>query len=73
MPYDKRLHFAAGLGISAIGGVFISPIIGLYLAMIAGALKELYDLFDYGLFDVNDMLVTWVGGVAGYIVLLLIK
>ncbi len=68
IPYDKKLHFAAGCLIAISGSLIFSTFWGAELAVCAGLLKELYDLYDYGVFDVNDMLVTWLGGLAGIMI-----
>ena len=73
MAYDKRLHFAAGLLISVIAGFALrSPMYGLAAAMVAGVVKELRDWCVYRGFDDRDMLVTWLGGLVGCILLLLV-
>lgn len=73
MAYDKRLHFAAGLLISVIAGSALrSPMYGLAAAMVAGVVKELRDWCAYRGFDDRDMLVTWLGGLVGCILLLLV-
>ena len=68
MPYDKKLHFAAGFIISLIGGI-ISTEYAIFLPIVAGIAKELYDLLDYGKYDYKDMLATWAGGAAGCLIL----
>ena len=66
MPKDKVYHFCAGLLIAIIGSIVFTPIEGIGLAIIAGILKECYDHYTYGKFDIYDMLVTWVGGCVGF-------
>lgn len=68
IPYDKRLHFLAGLLICIIASLTVNPTYGLAFAMAAGVVKEVYDYFDYGGPDVIDCLATWLGGGAGYAV-----
>lgn len=41
---------------------------GIYLAALAGLLKELYDQWSYGGFDWIDLLFTVLGGVAARLV-----
>lgn len=64
MPYDKQLHFLCGLLISLLIGLY-NPIYGLLTGVTAGIGKEVYDYYDYGLFDKYDMLATWAGAVIG--------
>ena len=65
MEKDKLYHFIAGLILSLIGGYF-NPLYGLILGIFAGVAKEVYDYYDYGLFDKKDMLFTWLGAIIGY-------
>lgn len=64
MPYDKKLHILCGLLLSLLIGVY-NPIYGLFAGVVAGVAKEVYDYYDYGLFDKYDMLATWAGAVIG--------
>ena len=64
MAYDKKLHLASGLAIAFVFGI-ANPWIGLGCGMAAGVAKEIYDYFDYGLFDKKDMLFTWLGAAIG--------
>ena len=73
IPYDKKLHFLAGLLIALLIGLIIDPITGAYLAVAAGIAKEIYDLCDYGVFDWKDMIATWIGGAVGFAVVSLIN
>lgn len=57
MAYDKKLHLASGLAIAFVFGIY-NPWIGLGCGMAAGVAKEIYDYFDYGLFDKLDMYYT---------------
>lgn len=63
---DKLYHFIAGFLISLIGGYF-NQLCGLFLGIFAGVAKEVYDYYDYGLFDKKDMLFTWLGAIIGYL------
>ena len=67
MEKDKLYHFIAGFIISLIGGNF-NPLCGLFLGMLAGVAKEVYDYYDYGLFDKRDMLFTWLGSIMAYLI-----
>lgn len=69
MATDKKLHFAAGLIIALACGFFLSPLNCLVVSVSAGIAKELYDLYDYGEFDWNDMIVTWLGGLLGCLIM----
>ena len=74
IEYDKQLHFIAGLIICILVSlIFKNPMYGLIASVVAGVAKEIYDYFDYGKIDFLDTLATWVGGIAGYIVGVLIK
>ena len=64
MAQDKKLHLLAGLVIAIIFG-WQYPLIGLGAGFMAGVAKEIYDYFDYGLFDKLDMYYTWAGAVLG--------
>ena len=64
MAYDKKLHLASGLAIAFVFGI-ANPWIGLGCGMAAGVAKEIYDYFDYGLFDKKDMLFTRLGATIG--------
>lgn len=64
IPYDKKLHSLCGFLISLLIGLY-NPLYGLYAGVTAGVAKEVYDYFDYGLFDKYDMLATWAGALIG--------
>lgn len=64
IPYDKKLHFLFGCIIALLIGLY-NPICGLSASVVAGVTKEVYDYYDYGLFDTKDMLFTWVGAAIG--------
>ena len=73
IPTDKKYHFLAGIIVCfVVALIFKNPIYGLIGAVIAGIGKEVWDCYDYGKFDFADALATWVGGIAGYIVALLV-
>lgn len=72
MPYDKKLHFLAGLCITCVAIILCYCIygivnlwFGLFFGVLAGLLKEVKDEITYGGFDYVDMLVTWLGAIAG--------
>lgn len=60
----------AGIGISLVFGVQFSPLIGLLIAAIVGALKEIiWDwLLKQGTPEFLDFLATALGGAIAYIV-----
>ena len=66
-PTDKLLHFGAGLSLALMVGFVLSPWHGLLVAVIAGAVKELYDYFHPAIHtcDLWDFLVTCFGGYVG--------
>ena len=64
MPYDKKLHLICGLLISLLIGLY-NPLYGLLAGVTAGVAKEVYDYFDYALFDKYDMFYTWAGALIG--------
>jgi hypothetical protein len=72
IPYDKKLHFIAGLLICIIASITVNPTYGLAFAMTAGVFKEIYDWYDYGGPDVYDCIATWLGGWVGYAVAMMI-
>lgn len=72
MKQDKKLHLICGLAIAIVFG-WQYPLIGLLAGVIAGIGKEVYDYFDYGLFDKKDMLFTWLGATIGALVSVLYK
>ena len=71
IPYDKKLHFIAGLLISLAVSIAINPTCGVLTAMAAGVAKEIKDYLDYGGPDVYDCLATWLGGGIGYAIIML--
>ena len=73
IPYDKKLHFLAGFIIALLGDVIIDPITGLGFAIAAGIAKECYDDYSYGVFDIKDMIATWIGGAVVVAVVSLIQ
>lgn len=74
MAHDKKLHFAAGFIISVIVGIILKhPLYGLSAAAFAGIMKEVRDWCVYRGFDEIDMVATWLGGLVGCIVMMLLK
>lgn len=67
IPHDKALHFIAGILLFAVGNLF-SPSLGLFLAILYGIGKEVWDSFGNGTVDVYDALWTFGGGIVGYFI-----
>jgi zinc transporter ZupT len=67
---DKLKHLLAGIGISLVFGVQFTPFIGLIIAAIVGALKEIiWDwLLKRGTPEFLDFLATAFGGAIAYMV-----
>jgi len=67
---DKLKHLLAGIGISLVFGVQFTPFIGLIIAVIVGALKEIvWDwLLKKGTPEFMDFLATALGGAIAYMV-----
>jgi ABC-type microcin C transport system permease subunit YejE len=70
MQRDKLKHLLAGIGISLVFGVQFTPFIGLIIAVIVGALKEIiWDwLLKRGTPEFLDFLATVLGGAIAYMV-----
>lgn len=70
MQRDKLKHLLAGIGISLVFGVQFTPFIGLIIAAIVGALKEIiWDwLLKRGTPEFLDFLATVLGGAIAYMV-----
>ncbi len=68
VPFDKQLHF----GVSAAIGFASYSVLDKNEAFLAcssvGLMKELYDEYDYGGFDKNDMVMNLIGCGIGYAV-----
>ncbi|MBR1589531.1 MAG: hypothetical protein IJ657_00405 [Acidaminococcaceae bacterium] len=67
------MHFAAGLLIAISAGFLITPLYGIAAAMFAGLMKEVRDWGCYRGFDWKDMVVTWMGGLLGYMVFIAMR
>lgn len=61
-------HLICGFGLSLVMGLIWRPFI--VLGFIAGYLKEVYDFYDYGLFDSEDMVITWIGAFGATLIVL---
>ena len=73
MKRDKLLHLIAGFAIALLFGM-INPFLGLALAIIAGAAKEIvWDLYlGKGTYEVMDFVWTLIGGLLGFAIMYLI-
>lgn len=71
MSKDKQMHLEAGFLISLLG-CLININYGLPLAVLAGALKELYDFFNQDKHSVEfaDFAFTVCGGAIAYMLFL---
>ena len=68
IPKDKKKHFVAGFAITAIVSLFFGYIIGVIVAVIAAAGKELYDkVTGTGTPEVLDFVATIAGAAAAVI------
>lgn len=71
MPQDKQKHLLAGLALSLLVGLLLTPVWGLVIAIVVGALKELvWDKWcKKGTPEWLDFWATVAGGFVGYVVL----
>ena len=69
MKKDKLLHIVAGFIIAFVVGLF-HPLLGLTIAVIVGACKELvYDkAMNMGTPELNDFIATAFGGIIGFLI-----
>lgn len=72
MPHDKKLHLLCGCIILLLIGLY-NLIYGLLAGVVAGVAKEVYDYYDYGLFDKYDMFATWAGALIGTCLCLVVQ
>lgn len=61
--HDYRLHRIAGCCISLVFGGTLNVFLGVALAAIIGVLKEYYDKCGYGTPEVEDSIMTIIGGI----------
>ncbi len=71
MPQDKKKHVYAGLALSLVAGLLLSPKWGLIVAAVIGALKEIIWewLLKKGTPEFMDFVATVAGGVIGYVLI----
>lgn len=55
---DRANHFIYGFVIYIIASVFFIPLISFLITAIIALGKELYDEYDYGGFDIKDLIFT---------------
>lgn len=65
IPTDKLLHFCIGYIIANVFTVIFGPMIGMFIATVAGVAKEYYDREHKGNVEAIDALATILGGVIG--------
>jgi hypothetical protein len=71
MPKDKKLHILAGLALALSAGLLFCPLVGLAVAVIIGAAKEIiWDwLLKKGTPELLDFVATVAGGTFGAVIL----
>lgn len=62
VPYDKWLHFIAGLIIAAFFCIDLKMVVCIVPVVLAGFLKEFFDLWTSDKFDWWDFAATCAGG-----------
>lgn len=62
IPFDKYLHFIAGLIIAAFFGITLHVEGAIFPALFAGLIKDAIDEIVYDGFDWWDVLATTAGG-----------
>ena len=62
VPYDKLLHFIAGLIIAAFFNVSLGMLVCIIPALFAGFIKEFFDLWTTDQWDWWDFVATVSGG-----------
>ena len=70
MRIDRKMHLGAGCFISFISLIFFEAIHAHWLWVVgtvvfAATFKELKDWYDYGKFDIFDLIYTIAGGAIG--------
>ena len=65
IPQDKKKHFVAGFAIAAVVSLFAGYIVGLLVAILAAAGKEIYDkVSGKGTPELLDFVATVAGAIA---------
>ncbi len=67
IPLDKQSHALGGAVIALALGYTFPPLIGIFAAVVSGAIKEAYDSLhpDTHTVDKWDFYATSLGGIAG--------
>lgn len=66
---DKKLHLLSGYTITLSMSIVFGLPTGILSGVLCGIGKEIYDWYDYGVFDKRDMFFTWLGtALAGLLV-----
>lgn len=60
---DKANHFIYGFAIYIISSIFFTPLIATLITFGVALGKELYDEYDYGGFDIIDLIFTMIPGI----------
>jgi hypothetical protein len=69
IPKDKLDHFMYWLaGTLGLGIITANITITIGIMVIAGILKEVYDIY-YGTCDMGDLIADWIGVIVGALVL----
>ena len=64
---DMLWHYIFGVWAALLGMFFEDRRIGIAASVfLVAVLKEFYDLFDYGLFSLKDIIFTLLGGATVY-------
>lgn len=71
VTYDKLLHFIAGLLIAAFFDITLGMAACIAPAVLAGFIKESFDLWTTGKWDWRDFAATCAGGLAIQILVVL--
>jgi len=75
MQPDKIQHLLGGFIICVVTGLLLPAWYGLCATILAGLAKEIYDHFrpNGTGFDIKDLAATCLGGVVGYLILIIFK
>ncbi len=76
---DKGCHFLASYALVFSADLVLPLVLAVAFAFAVGVIKELFDYFDYGLFDVRDIsanvagisiavLITYLGSMLGSVI-----
>lgn len=70
MRIDRKMHLGAGCFVSFVALIFFEAIHAHWMWVVASVVlvatfKELKDLYDYGKFDLFDLIYTVIGGSIG--------